>query len=84
MPAWHHVFMEAQRAIVLMGIMTMVDVFYIICIAIIITSCFNLSMQHNESNRKPHVIHKLVQYKCLKYKWNIRQNINYTWIKRIK
>lgn len=63
----HHIFMDTQCTIVLMNIMMMADVFFLICTAIIISYCFNLSMQPNEFNKKPYGIYMLAQYECSLY-----------------
>ena len=59
--------MDTQCTIVLMNIMMMADVFFLICTAIIISYCFNLSMQPNEFNKKPYGIYMLAQYECSLY-----------------
>ena len=60
----HHIFMDTQCTIVLMNIMMMADVFFLICTAIIISYCFNLSMQPNKENDffSPGLDFKLKEY----------------------
>lgn len=67
MPAWYHIFLEAQCAIALIDITMMADVFFIIYTAIIISCCFDFSTQQNEFNSKPNVIYTLAQHECLLY-----------------
>lgn len=81
--AGHHIFMKAQCTIVLVNIMMMADVFFIICTAIIIFYCFNLSMQPNEFNKKPYGIYMLAQYECSLYFVQYDKNI-YKLSSRIK
>lgn len=67
MPAWYHMFIEAQCAIALADITIMADGFFIICTSIIISYCFDFSIQENEFNSKPYVIYALAQHECLLY-----------------
>lgn len=74
-PTRHHIFIRAQCAIVMMDIVVLADVIFIICTAIIISYCFNLSMKQNESNRRPYGLYMLAQYECSLYFVECKQNM---------
>lgn len=51
----------------LADITMMANVFFIICTTIIISYCFDFSIQQNEFNSKPYVIYALAQHECSLY-----------------